>query len=275
MKKRCVPFPVFAADLVPDLLYPAQDARAAQGRAARALAASFPGPKPWRAWAVRSGEGEWAGDTEAGAMLFADGTALLGVWDSPHCLHTAPLVWAWRGPQGPHPSQWPDQHRSARDARIARQAYHTLLPHLWRPVAPAHTTWRSLATGRLALAPWAATAVRRCPTECAPLGALLWVAAEASQSTGALYGSCLHGGALVPPTLVWDGLSSGQRCALGAAVDRALTLHLGPQALWKTVCQHHAGRPGVIATPTPPHSAHQGAQWLATHRDLWTALRAS
>lgn len=238
----------------------AQGVRAARSLAARALGASAVTEKVFCAWAMRQGEGLWTGgDSAFGAMLFVDGSALLGESIDGSTLLTAPLVTSWRGLRGESPQAWlAGDLGGARRERLEQAAWAARDRTLWRPCAQMGERWTQIAQGRKGLAPWKACSARLDDADLDLVSDLVWALVDAGGAEQAtLLGATLDNGRIQGPTLVAEGLSGLAKARIGAALAHALESHWGADWIWRLFAQHWEGRGAPILGLNPPQSAHR------------------
>lgn len=261
------------------LLSPARDHRAARSDAGRALAAAHhdvPG-SPFRIREHRNTDALWAGGDDYGALLFPDGTALLGSRGATLDLHAAPQPFVWRE-EGTTttPQAWMAGPSGVmRTQRLEEAGMRASNASLWRCPAGHEEPWEALASGQVAVPPWGSVAAARSLQDRSTLDAMLWITLEASQQPyTALYGSCVHQGRLSPPSLFCkDGESPAYQRAADL-LSQALAQAFGPQWMWRLLDQNWGGAPAFIAFAHAPKTAHERVDTLNRHHALWTALRA-
>lgn len=261
------------------LIHPAQDERRARSEGARALAASDAQPcgSPFRLRLYRQDRSLWAGGEEYGALLFPDGTALLGARRGDKALLAAPIVFVWRDT---HDTTPPDVWIQGADGlmrsqRLEEAGMLASNPKRWRRAAEPQEGWERLANGTVALPPWGAVQARRTPSEQQTLNTMLWVVLDATRiPTFFLYGSHLEDSTLQAPRLLTLHRADDRTAQASSILTPFLAAALGPAWIIKLVDQNWEGVPGLVASPQSPTSAHDRLCALRHHHKLWSALRA-
>jgi hypothetical protein len=241
--------------------------RAARGMASKALAASIATEQVFCAWGMRRGEGLWTGgDSGLGAMLFVDGTALLGESQDGSTLICSPLAYTWRGLRGESPQSWLlGELGEARRERLEEAAWTARDRTLWRPCAGVGEKRSRLEMGRRGIAPWKACSTRLDAADHALLADLLWSLADAAGVERAcLLGATLESGRVQGPTILIEGASAVQRARIGAAMAHTLEQIWGTHWVWRLFAQHWSGRGAPILGLEPPQSGHR--RLAAAHR---------
>jgi hypothetical protein len=241
--------------------------RAARSMAAKALAASIATEQVFCAWGMQRGEGVWTGgDGAFGAMLFVDGSALLGESPDGSTLVCAPLAYTWRGVRGCAPQSWLlGELGAARRERLEEAAWTARDRTLWRACASLGEKRTRFETGRKGIAPWKACSARLDEEDHAFLADLLWSLADAAGVDHAsLLGATLEQGRIQGPTILIEGASAIHRARIGAAMATTLEQHWGTRWVWRLFAQHWAGRGAPILGLEPPQSGHR--RLAAAHR---------